>query len=114
MHDRDTNAAINIKKFAISAYQITAGTAGRACGVVGNSQDEETGSHDALASGSSQKELTYYTVFLNFSAQPRYICKNAVNYDCNNQSSHSFCYLFVTEFLGTAQSYPYNESATKQ
>jgi putative transposase len=36
MHDRDINAAINIKKFAISAYQITAGTAGRACGVVGD------------------------------------------------------------------------------
>jgi putative transposase len=49
MHDRDTNAAINIKKFAISTYQITAGTAGRACGVVGNSQDEETGSLTALA-----------------------------------------------------------------
>ena len=49
MHDRDTNAAINIKKFAISAYQITAGTAGRACGVVGNSQGKETGSFTALA-----------------------------------------------------------------
>jgi transposase len=49
MHDRDTNAAINIKKFAISAYQITAGTAGRACGVVGNSQGEETGSLTSLA-----------------------------------------------------------------
>jgi putative transposase len=49
IHDRDTNAAINIKKFAISAYQITAGTAGRACGVVGNSQGEEAGSLKALA-----------------------------------------------------------------
>jgi hypothetical protein len=36
-------------KFAISAYQITAGTAGRACGVVGNSQGEETGSLTSLA-----------------------------------------------------------------
>ena len=44
MHDRDINAAINIKKFAISAYQITAGTAGRACGVAGVGQGKETGS----------------------------------------------------------------------
>jgi putative transposase len=49
MHDRDTNAAINIKKFAISAYQITAGTAGRACGVAGAGQGKETGSFTALA-----------------------------------------------------------------
>jgi len=32
LHDRDVNAAINIKKFAIATYQITAGTAGRAWG----------------------------------------------------------------------------------
>jgi putative transposase len=49
LHDRDTNAAINIKKFAISAYQITAGTAGRACGVAGAGQGTETGSFTALA-----------------------------------------------------------------
>lgn len=49
LHDRDINAAINIKKFAISAYQITAGTAGRACGVAGAGQGKETGSLTALA-----------------------------------------------------------------
>jgi len=49
LHDRDINAAINIKKFAIQAYQITAGTAGRACGVTGNSWNKEAGSLTALA-----------------------------------------------------------------
>jgi putative transposase len=51
MHDRDINAAINIKKFAISAYQITAGTAGRACGLGKNdiTTKNEAGSLTALA-----------------------------------------------------------------
>ena len=49
MHDRDINAAINIKKFAISAYQITAGTAGRACGVAEGTQGNEARSLTALA-----------------------------------------------------------------
>ena len=48
-HDRDLNAAINIKKFAISAYQITAGTAGRAWGLAGISQGNEPRSFTALA-----------------------------------------------------------------
>jgi len=51
MHDRDINAAINIKKFAISAYQIPAGTAGNACGLGKNgiTTKNETGSLTALA-----------------------------------------------------------------
>jgi len=51
MHDRDINAAINIKKFAISAYQITAGTAGRACRLGKNdiTAKNEAGSLTALA-----------------------------------------------------------------
>ena len=40
MHDRDINAAINIKKFAL----ITAGTAGRACGLALNREGNEAGS----------------------------------------------------------------------
>jgi putative transposase len=40
LHDRDVNAAINIKKFAL----ITAGMAGRACGLVDKSQGNEAGS----------------------------------------------------------------------
>jgi putative transposase len=50
-HDRDLNAAINIKKFAISAYQITAGTADRACGLGKNdiTAKNEAGSLTALA-----------------------------------------------------------------
>ena len=39
-HDRDINAAINIKKFAL----ITAGTAGRACGLALNREGNEAGS----------------------------------------------------------------------
>ena len=51
MHDRDINAAINIKKFAISAYQITVGTTDRACGLGKNERTakNETGSLTALA-----------------------------------------------------------------
>lgn len=48
-HDRDINAAINIKKFAIIDYQITVGTTERACGVVLNREGKETGSLTALA-----------------------------------------------------------------
>jgi putative transposase len=47
-HDRDINAAINIKQFAINNL-ITAGTAGRACGLIGKSQGNEAGSLTALA-----------------------------------------------------------------
>lgn len=51
MHDRDINAAINIKKFAISTYQIPAGTVGIACGLGKNdiTAKEEAGSLTALA-----------------------------------------------------------------
>jgi hypothetical protein len=40
MHDRDINAAINVKKFAL----ITAGTVGRACGLALNREGNEAGS----------------------------------------------------------------------
>ena len=51
MHDRDINAAINLKKFAIIAYQITVGTTDRACGLGKNERTakNETGSLTALA-----------------------------------------------------------------
>ena len=41
LHDRDINAAINIKKFALVAYQITLGTRDRACGLTGAGQKNE-------------------------------------------------------------------------
>lgn len=43
-HDRDINAAINIKKFALMAYQITLGTRDRAYGLTGAGQKNEVGS----------------------------------------------------------------------
>lgn len=51
LHDRDINAAINIKKFAIIQYQITAGTADRAYGLGKNdiTAKNEVGSLTALA-----------------------------------------------------------------
>ena len=45
MHDRDINAAINIKKFALN----TSGTEGRACRVIPNRESYESGSLTALA-----------------------------------------------------------------
>lgn len=44
LHDRDLNAAINIKKMALNDLN-TAGTAGRAYGLTGTSQGKEVGSH---------------------------------------------------------------------
>ena len=41
-HDRDINAAINIKKFAINNL-FTSGTEGRACGVIPRRESYETG-----------------------------------------------------------------------
>jgi putative transposase len=49
LHDRDINAAINIKKFALMAYQITLGTRGRACGVTEDTQSVEAGSHSVFS-----------------------------------------------------------------
>jgi putative transposase len=51
MHDRDINAAINIKKFAISAYQIPVGTTGNAyrLGKNDTTTKNEVGSLTALA-----------------------------------------------------------------
>ncbi|MDW7730912.1 MAG: RNA-guided endonuclease TnpB family protein [Methanolobus sp.] len=43
LHDRDKNAAINIKKIALNNLN-TAGTAGRAYGLTGKSQENEVGS----------------------------------------------------------------------
>ena len=65
MQNRDINAAINIKKFAISAYQITAGTAGRACGVAGAGQGKETGSLTTLAWGSSHPWIIPQAYFVD-------------------------------------------------
>ena len=48
-HDRDINAAVNIKKFALIAQNLigisTSGTEGRAYGLVNNSSENEIGSH---------------------------------------------------------------------
>ncbi|MDD4249263.1 MAG: zinc ribbon domain-containing protein, partial [Methanosarcina sp.] len=41
-HDRDINAAINIKQFAINNL-ITSGTEGRACGVILKREGHEAG-----------------------------------------------------------------------
>ena len=49
LHDRDINAAINIKKFALTAYQITLGTRDRACGVTGDSRSREAGSRSVFS-----------------------------------------------------------------